>query len=154
MIVNTITNFQIFPTSLVVVDDWKRHGDSLYFLSMHHDKNWADARKFCSALGAHLVDIDSSEENNFVLDMAKGLVDHFWLALNDRVNEGHFVRSDGSEPKFLNWSYLEPNNQNGEDCAEVRMLNGQWNDLECAERQAFICEKTQGRIVLGKNSNL
>ena len=124
-------------------------------------KNWYDARKFCLAHEAHLVDIDSSEENEFVLGLAKGRVGRFLLALNDQVNEGHFVRSDGSAPSFLNWYNGEPNGYYGENCAEVRMgyiggtqWNGQWNDLPCSYSLAFICEKTQGKIILSKYSNL
>ena len=121
-------------------------------------KNWYDARKFCLAHEAHLVDIDSTEENNFVLNLAKGRVGQFWTGLNDRVEESHFVRSDGSAPRFLNWYDGEPNDLGGEDCVEVIMgysngkpFNGQWNDRRCWYRQAFICEKTHGELLSLQN---
>ena len=101
---------------------------------------------------AHLVDIDSVEESNFVLGLADESVDRFWIGINDLNNEGEFVRSDGNAPSFLNWFRGEPNDHHyTEDCAEVIMgysggkpFNGRWNDLNCDTKhsgQAFVCEK-------------
>ena len=104
---------------------------------------------------AHLVDIDSLEESNFIMDLADGSVDRFWIGLNDLKNEDHFVRSDGNAPRFLNWFRGEPNNHfYSEDCVEVIMgyssgkrFNGRWNDLSCDTTQAFVCEKAEGKLI-------
>ena len=99
------------------------------------------------------MDIDGMVENKiaFVLpekNVGAFWVKHFWTGLNDLQEEGKFVRSDGSAPKFLNWLDGEPNDVNGgEDCTEVRLhQGGVWNDLSCYQRRAFVCEKSQGEF--------
>ena len=104
---------------------------------------------------AHLVDIDSLDESNFIMDLADGSVDRFWIGLNDMKNEGQFVRSDENAPSFLNWFRGEPNDYfYSEDCVEVIMgsssgkrFNGQWNDLSCVASKPFICEKAKGKLI-------
>ena len=106
--------------------------------------------------GAHLVDIDSLDESNFIVDLVDGSVDYFWIGLNDLKTEGHFVRSDGNAPSFLNWLRGEPNDHYyyyyREDCVQVRMgyssgkpFNG-WDDMNCNAYRAFVCEKEEGKL--------
>ena len=131
------------------------------------NKVWHRAEKFCLERDAHLVEIDSLEESNFVLGLADESVNRFWIGLNDRKNEGEFVKSDGNAPSFFNWFRGEPNNDGHvEDCAEVIMgysqgslaghrigkpFNGRWNDMNCDSGhfsgQAFVCEKpAEGKL--------
>ena len=41
---------------------------------------------------------------------------------------------------YENWDSGEPNNDNDEDCAELR-TNSLWNDRECGDALPFICER-------------
>ena len=66
-------------------------------------------------------------------------------------DEGHFLRSDGSEPKFFNWHRGEPDNEYGaSDCVEVdyhpvgnddEYNIYKWNDIPCNPKRLVICEK-------------
>ena len=41
---------------------------------------------------------------------------------------------------YENWDAGEPNNDNDEDCAELR-TNQLWNDRECTDSLQFVCER-------------
>ena len=55
---------------------------------------------------------------------------------------------DGSALQFTNWRPGEPSTRglagNDENCAEVFLSDGKWNDEDCSSKRAFICEKPQG----------
>jgi len=62
--------------------------------------------------------------------------------------EGNSADDDG-EPvagAYQNWASVEPNDQNGEDCAVLSVLGsenrdpGEWDDRNCDEAFAFLCE--------------
>lgn len=66
---------------------------------------------------------------------------------------------DDSEPlKFTNWNQGEPNNWHRiEECAEMSIMNGKWNDGPCSYEKYFVCEEdTQAHgddILTEQNSN-
>ena len=58
--------------------------------------NWEKARDFCQGLGAHLVEIDSVDENEAIADEIKKHSwnrdnKQFWMGLTDSRQEGTFV---------------------------------------------------------------
>ena len=71
-----------------------------------------------------------------------------WLGANDVTEEGIFTWSSTGNPltTYYNWKEGEPSNQNGEsndeDCVEMIVDSGQWNDVVC-NWQIFstMCEK-------------
>ena len=125
---------------------WKRSEKSLYQLQ-RSSRTWQQARDVCIRKGAHLVDIDSEEENTFVANFADtgGLIVNYWIGVNDLDSENDFRGSDGSTHKFFNWREGEPNNSKEEDCIEVIRkawsLESKWNDIDCSESRPFVCEK-------------
>ncbi|KAJ7377481.1 chromatin-modulating protein mrc1 [Desmophyllum pertusum] len=69
-----------------------------------------------------------------------------WIGLNDRLNEGQFVWSDGTpfnSSIYNNWNDGEPDN-NGDDCVEL--YNNRWNDVPCSSTYYYICERPKGRL--------
>jgi hypothetical protein len=114
--------------------------------------DWDAARQFCEDLGQHLVKIDDAGENAFLTAQATTLaLNETWVGLNDLQDGGVFVWHDGTAPVYTNWNEGQPNNQNDQDCVEVHVCSdattcgdpdwvGQWNDEECNDDQAFICE--------------
>ena len=59
---------------------------------------------------------------------------------------------DGSPLQYTNWRPGEPSTRglagNDENCVEVFLSDGLWNDENCNSKRAFICEKTQGTSVV------
>ena len=103
--------------------------------------NWNDARAKCQLNGGDLISITSKQEEEKIKSLLSGyLADKsFWCGLNDKVVEGRFVWSDGSEYSYQNWAEGEPNDQRGEDCAVIKP-GMEWNDLGCEYKQYFICK--------------
>lgn len=63
-----------------------------------------------------------------------------WIGLDDSVEEGTFLWSDGSALGWDAWASGEPNDWgDAEDCAEARP-DGQWNDLFCDAELPSLCE--------------
>ena len=111
--------------------------------------SWFEANEHCKSIGANLVEIDSEEENEAIVEEIhrRGYRSLFsWIGLTDKDEEGTWtLASNGTKAKYLNWdkSYRtkpEPNNDNGnEHCAHIRAGNcldlewrmGAWADLNC-----------------------
>ena len=75
---------------------------------------WYTARKYCQDLGSKLVEIDSFEENQAILDEINEKGYHrqkkqFWLGLTDRRQEGEWVYESTLEtPRIQNWASQQP----------------------------------------------
>ena len=42
---------------------------------------------------------------------------------------------------YQNWNPGEPNDWGpGEDCTEIHVGNGKWNDMPCSEQMSVVCE--------------
>ena len=83
----------------------------------------SEAKKFCEEeqqVPAHLVEIDSAEENRAIIGEIKTLDKRqnflsrgieFWLGITDCHSEGHWVlESTGKSVVFTDWNSGEPNN--------------------------------------------
>ena len=68
-----------------------------------------------------------------------------FIGLTDRVTEGKFKWSDGSRPRYTNWSPGEPNDYQkvgGEDCVVVNWKGNKWNDVKCVSNvysEGYVC---------------
>jgi len=119
----------------------------------------SEAKKFCEEeqqVPAHLVEIDSAEENNAILaeiqrrDPLSRKID-FWLGITDRQSEGDWVlESTGKSVVFTDWNSGEPNNAGSsgtENCAHINPSFYKWNDADCNDQpengwqRTALCEK-------------
>jgi len=112
---------------------------------------WRDASASCTALGAHLVTIQTDRENDMLqaaFTSPDGLVPRAWIGLTDAVAEMDFrwVTVGGVARADPRWAMGEPNNGFfDEDCVHMYMsgmLAPLWNDEGCGsiEIANFICE--------------
>ncbi len=114
-------------------------GDTCY-LAHATPASWDAARVTCSENAGVLVLIDDGVENSLVRTMSDG--PDLWIGYSDIDSEGEFAWLEGPST-FENWNSPEPNNFLGaEDCALMRIPNGNWNDFSCLEERAFVCEMT------------
>ncbi|XP_069737604.1 macrophage mannose receptor 1-like [Phaenicophaeus curvirostris] len=116
---------------------WIYFGNSCYFYSKT-TSSWADAQRFCSALGAQLLEVDGPEEKEHVQTTLRG---SSWLGIRDEDLEGTWKRADGSvlPRESSSWHRNEPNGERQENCAAVRE-DGQWFDFPCTSSLAWVCE--------------
>ncbi|XP_016778402.3 C-type lectin domain family 4 member E isoform X1 [Pan troglodytes] len=124
--------------------NWEYFQSSCYFFSTD-TISWALSLKNCSAMGAHLVVINSQEEQEF-LSYKKPKMREFFIGLSDQVVEGQWQWVDGTPlTKSLSfWDVGEPNNiATLEDCATMRDSSNprqNWNDVTCFLNYFRICE--------------
>ncbi|MFM7044833.1 MAG: C-type lectin domain-containing protein [Ilumatobacteraceae bacterium] len=110
---------------------------------------WEQAAADARSRGGVLASISSLEEQICV--DATGGGNSAWISGTDAASEGDwrwaFARKngqfwlgdyDGRATGFANWGGGEPNNSGDEDCAEIDLGGGQWNDSNCGEYKYYI----------------
>ncbi|XP_038065947.1 echinoidin-like [Patiria miniata] len=117
---------------------------------------WVEAEKYCRELSnsdwfpAHLVSINSLEEQQFIVELLKASYPleelpsvKAWLGYNDMERETRFVWSAGSGANFTRWASDQPDNGRGkgQDCVAIgQEYNWKWDDMTCRFGRHFICE--------------
>ena len=106
-------------------------------------KTFEEAKIFCNSLGKKLSEPKSSQTNIAVTELLQNEgVSSFWIGIHDKANEGNFVYETNSQTiGYQNWNPGEPNDWGpGEDCTEIHVGNGKWNDMPCSEQLSVVCE--------------
>jgi hypothetical protein len=105
-------------------------------------RNYDDAQAECRRRGYQLAIFQSAGEAQQLFDASDGLETWFGLQrIPGRRGQvaGDFVWNDGTAITFDLFGSGEPSdNENLEDCADFR--GGGWNDENCAQFLAFLCE--------------
>ena len=107
--------------------------------------SWVEARDACASRGGVLASIATPQENETLAEAGSELVDvdgpDFWIGFTEMNEEGTWTWVDESPVAFTNWRSGAPAAGDGtEDCAELQLSNGQWNDSPCeSEQQGFVC---------------
>ncbi len=107
---------------------------------------FAEARTSCMGFGGDLVKIDDQAEQDFLLGQPLPAAPTVYIGLSDEAVEGAFVWVfDDSAPAFTAWGMGEPNDAlDGEDCTQLAVAAGTWNDIACTTASAFVCEAIAG----------
>lgn len=98
---------------------------------------WDAAKADCENHGGHLATSTDAGKNKFLVSMAGGNV--IWLGATDEATEGAWKWITGETWSYTNWNSGEPNDLNGEDCAEL-LASGKWNDIRASSTHAYIYE--------------
>ena len=66
---------------------------------------------------------------------------YYWIGLNDRQREGHYVWTDGTPVDYLAWAENQPDNyRGGEDCTEIKQsYTYLFNDASCSNEHTYVC---------------
>lgn len=124
----------------------------LYRLLAHSDDTpitWHESRLACENWGAHLVTIQSRDENNFVAGMlGRANRNHAWIGFTDEPQEGEWVWITGEAVTFTNWDTVYSNEPNGGTRENYGMIFGPgvrfglWNDANenTDPQEMFVCE--------------
>ncbi|XP_059524854.1 C-type lectin domain family 10 member A-like isoform X2 [Myotis daubentonii] len=123
---------------------WLEYEGSCYWFS-RSGLTWPQAEKYCQLENAHLVVINSREEQKFIEQHSSPF--HTWIGLTE--SDGSWKWVDGTDyvNSYKNWGVGQPNNWKGhkdgadEDCAEIRE-DERWNDDFCLKVQHWVCEMT------------
>ncbi|BFZ21805.1 hypothetical protein BsWGS_24844 [Bradybaena similaris] len=130
--------------------DWIRFGDSCYSF-VREKVGWPAAVSLCREYGGYLLEINSKEENDWIVSQIKGRkFEYSWLGASDMIKEGTFRWMTNNE-LVGNAPYFEPGQPNnlakGEHCLAIDGLNYhyKWVDDECENVKTFVCEKATKR---------
>lgn len=128
---------------------WQFFERSCYLLSPQI-RNWQESLNLCRKQGAHLVVIDTQEEQEF---LRKAVKMSSWIGLSDRDREGRWQWVDGtpynSTPNF--WFRKQPDNLGNEDCAAL-LPDSMWHDDKCRKLYSSVCEYKAGELQLPVDS--
>uniref|UniRef100_A0A8C0PYA3 Asialoglycoprotein receptor 2 n=1 Tax=Canis lupus familiaris TaxID=9615 RepID=A0A8C0PYA3_CANLF len=122
--------------------NWLEYEGSCYWFS-RSGKTWEEAEKHCQLESAHLVVVNSREEQKFILQHTNPF--DTWIGLTDSDGSWRWVDGTDYQQSYKNWAATQPDDWQGhevgggEDCAEVR-ANGRWNDNFCKQVQRWVCE--------------
>ncbi|XP_013381710.1 C-type lectin domain family 4 member K [Lingula anatina] len=106
---------------------------------------WHKAEELCQLIHpqAHLADILSQAENDFILGLAPTGTNEVFVGGHDIVKEGVWKWTTGQQLTYTKWNNGEPNSYKGmeEDCI-LMMVNagGAWNDDSCDKSYSFVCK--------------
>lgn len=106
------------------------HGGIIYneheYKLIFTTRTWNEAKTDCEARGGHLVTLTSSNENDFVFNLAEQNI--IWIGFTDETIEGEWQWVTGEGVNFTNWKSGEPNDADGgEDYTEM-YVDGLWKD--------------------------
>ncbi|XP_013380382.1 perlucin-like [Lingula anatina] len=129
-----------------IPSDFVQFGQSSYKLVTNPKLAYKPAEDYCRTLHprAHLVTIESKEENQFLRDLMVN--DHgTYFALiggNDLAKEGDWRWiSTGKPMQYTNWTPGMPDNSGNYEHCVTMLDSGKWNDLGCDYvEDGFFCE--------------
>lgn len=85
------------------------------------------------------MSIESADEGRL---LASYLLADAWIGASDLSREGEFTWADGAGLTFSSWADAQPDDFGGaEDCVELLLRDGTWNDQQCSEPNAYLCER-------------
>ncbi|XP_074990247.1 C-type lectin domain family 17, member A-like [Calonectris borealis] len=119
---------------------WKVFEKSCYSFSTE-TMSWSDAKEICADQGAHLVVINSDQEQNFLRDNINNS-STYWLGVTDELEEGSWVWTNGDRMSLSYWNtWKENKDKDQKDCGIIGP-DGIWNDDRCSHSNHWICEKS------------
>lgn len=117
-------------------------GSTLHFCL--EEIRWSAARDACQERGLRLADLDSVTFARAAFEFADELAPNrsWYLAGNDREEEGSWRRLDQEPLDFANFGPGEPDDFGDEDCAVLASYaNGDWADVRCNTALPYICQE-------------
>ncbi|XP_041470132.1 macrophage mannose receptor 1-like [Lytechinus variegatus] len=110
------------------------HNGSCYFFS-NIQSNFKTSNLFCKDHGMHLVSIQSSDEQAFLVkEITKRSTEDYWIGLSG------FSWLNGSRLSYINFPAINKALDDGGRCFRLRANKNNWHDDTCSDQFKFICE--------------
>jgi len=98
---------------------------------------WAGAQSACTDRGMHLASVKSQAEQDFISGLDPNIM---WIGLNDQMEEGVYIWSDGTAVDYTNWNDGEPNGGDAHNCGYMSgYVDGEWGDWSCDYLMGVVC---------------
>ncbi|MGH0128056.1 UNVERIFIED_CONTAM: hypothetical protein FKN15_036101 [Acipenser sinensis] len=105
-------------------------------LFVEAEKSWSEAQNYCRERYTDLVTVDSQDEAELLFIAEHSLNDAAWIGLYRDTQNWQWSNSD--DVIYTNW-------RADLFCASVNS-QGEWDDLVCSEKKAFMCFKETSNI--------
>ncbi|KAK6466250.1 hypothetical protein HHUSO_G36581 [Huso huso] len=105
-------------------------------LFVEAEKSWSEAQSYCRERYTDLVTVDSQDEAELLFTAEHSLNDAAWIGLYRDTQNWQWSNSD--DVIYTNW-------RADLFCASVNS-QGEWDDLVCSEKKAFMCFKETSNI--------
>ncbi|GLD55459.1 macrophage mannose receptor 1 [Lates japonicus] len=142
------------PLNTICPPGWLSFAGSCYWMVSNINllTTWHEALTKCSDMGAHLLIINSQEEQFFINgnlpDFHQVDIPDIWIGLSDKDQDGVFKWVDKTAVTFSNYGPGWPRNTaNLWDCGQIFTGNydGKWETTNCFKSLGFVCEMTGGQ---------
>ncbi|KAM8779949.1 C-type lectin domain family 4 member A-like isoform 2-T2 [Rhynchonycteris naso] len=123
--------------------NWMSFSLNCYFISTE-TKNWSESKQNCSGMGAHLLVINTKEEQDFIIQNLKRN-SAYYVGLSDPEGKGdwQWVDHTSYNESATFWHQGEPNDP-AEHCvilhAHTKWGSWGWNDVPCSNHHIPICK--------------
>lgn len=121
--------------------NWKSFSLNCYFIS-NESKNWAESVKNCSGMKAHLLVINSKDEQDFISKkLDKKAAYYMGLSDPEGTRDWQWVDQTPYNKSATFWHQGEPSSPD-ERCVilNARSTKWGWNDVPCEPLQRSICK--------------
>ncbi|XP_048837196.1 C-type lectin domain family 10 member A-like [Brienomyrus brachyistius] len=118
---------------------WEEHKAKCYYFSTSQT-TWNESQNNCRKEAAHLVIVNSEEEQNFI---TKGGNSSHWIGLTGSAEKKVWRWVDDTDLKQGFWLYWEPNNKDQQLAGKTAncVINSKgWMDEPCDDQYQWICE--------------
>lgn len=123
--------------------DWRLFGSHCYLVpTVSSSASWNKSEENCSRMGAHLVVIQSQEEQDFITGILDIHAAYFIGLWDTGHRQWQWVDQTPYEESITFWHNGEPSSGN-EKCATIiyRWKTGWgWNDISCSLKQKSVCQ--------------
>ncbi|KAM3599721.1 uncharacterized protein V6R79_010309 [Siganus canaliculatus] len=142
------------PLNTICPEGWLSFSGSCYWLVSNINllTTWHEALTQCSSIGAHLLIINSEEEqffiNGYLPDFHQVNIPDLWIGLSDKDQDGSFRWVDKTAVEFSNYGSGFPQNTvDSWDCGQIFTGNydGKWETTDCYKKMGYVCEMTGGQ---------
>ena len=123
-------------------EDWI-HDEDFCYKVVTETRIFNYAERFCVMNSAHLLSIESKEENDKIFNLVTKLIGQLgktkiWLGMERITSDSKLHWVDNKPITYENWAPGEPD-QTG---ACVQMIHkGWWEDTSCIQQLPYICKK-------------
>ncbi|KAG7231847.1 hypothetical protein INR49_010260 [Caranx melampygus] len=115
---------------------WTHFLSSCYAIDRQSPGSWDDARDKCRGQNAHLVVIETAEEQDFIYNSTVADLgpDRLWIGLRIELGSWRWITGSNLTQEF--WT-VAPGR--GQHCATS--VTGGWRAVSCTDKHGWICEK-------------
>lgn len=121
--------------------NWKSFSLNCYFIS-NESRNWTESEKNCSGMKAHLLVINSKDEQDFISKkLDKKAAYYMGLSDPEGTRDWQWVDQTPYNKSATFWHQGEPSSPD-ERCVilNARSTKWGWNDVPCEPLQRSICK--------------